>query len=137
MKLTQGHSPEDAARIAATHPGQAHWAGSGPPGRTCHECIEHWGAPRIWRPQDPDVDGCGPAMVLTPPRPRYDTETRELKGTSCWKRTRLLAPVRPIAVPPLPAGVRLLHREPEPAAATEARATAHRSQPAGSQEQGE
>lgn len=40
MKLTEPN-PELAKLEAQTVPGQAHWGGSGPPGRTCGEC-QHW-----------------------------------------------------------------------------------------------
>jgi hypothetical protein len=36
--LTEGYPPELAAQMRATYPGQAHWAGSGPNGKTCGEC---------------------------------------------------------------------------------------------------
>jgi hypothetical protein len=36
--LAPGHDPALAAQIAKTWPGQAHWAGSGPPGLVCGQC---------------------------------------------------------------------------------------------------
>jgi hypothetical protein len=36
--LTAGYAPELAAQMRATRPGQAHWAGSGPNGKTCGDC---------------------------------------------------------------------------------------------------
>jgi hypothetical protein len=36
--LTQGHSDALEYQIHTTHPGQAHWANSGPFGATCGEC---------------------------------------------------------------------------------------------------
>ena len=36
--LTPGYAPNLEAQMRATRPGQAHWAGSGPPGTTCGEC---------------------------------------------------------------------------------------------------
>jgi len=43
--LTQGYDPVLAAQIAKTRPGMAHWAASGPLGRTCADC-DHLG---YWR----------------------------------------------------------------------------------------
>jgi hypothetical protein len=43
--LTQAHPSELAQQIRNTAPGQAHWAGTGPAGRTCGEC-EHF---NYWR----------------------------------------------------------------------------------------
>jgi hypothetical protein len=37
--LTAGHSPELTAQMRATKPGQAHWAGTGPAGKTCGDCV--------------------------------------------------------------------------------------------------
>ena len=37
--LTPGYDPKLAAKIRKTHPGQAHWAGSGPSGATCGDCV--------------------------------------------------------------------------------------------------
>jgi hypothetical protein len=39
LHLTSGYAPELAAQIRTTHPGQAHWANSGPFGATCGECV--------------------------------------------------------------------------------------------------
>jgi len=36
--LTTGYDPTLTAQIAKTRPGMAHWAASGPLGRTCAEC---------------------------------------------------------------------------------------------------
>jgi hypothetical protein len=36
--LTQGYADETARQIAATRPGQAHFAFSGPPNASCAEC---------------------------------------------------------------------------------------------------
>jgi hypothetical protein len=36
--LTAGYEPELAAMMRATRSGQAHWSGSGPPGKTCGQC---------------------------------------------------------------------------------------------------
>jgi hypothetical protein len=36
--LTAGYEPTLAAQMRATHSGQAHWAGSGPSGKTCGDC---------------------------------------------------------------------------------------------------
>jgi hypothetical protein len=36
--LTTGHDPTLTAQIAKARPGMAHWAGSGPFGRTCGDC---------------------------------------------------------------------------------------------------
>jgi len=36
--LTTAHAPEVARQIAASHPGMAHWAPSGPLGETCKQC---------------------------------------------------------------------------------------------------
>lgn len=48
FQLTHGlHREDQPAAMAArvTHVGQAHFAGSGPPGRTCRECtLWHWSA---------------------------------------------------------------------------------------------
>lgn len=41
--LTKPQGEELAAMQAATVPGMAFWAGSGPAGRTCRECV-HWSA---------------------------------------------------------------------------------------------
>jgi hypothetical protein len=38
--LTDADNPELAARVRATVPGMAHFAGTGPEGKTCRECIE-------------------------------------------------------------------------------------------------
>jgi hypothetical protein len=48
MKTSTNMTPGAVNRqvVADTFPGQAHWAGSGPPDCTCRQCI-HWG------------DGCG------------------------------------------------------------------------------
>jgi hypothetical protein len=32
-------NPELEALVRGTHPGQAHWAGSGPAGKTCAGCV--------------------------------------------------------------------------------------------------
>jgi len=42
--LTVGHDPELAAQIARTRAGMAHWAASGPLGRTCADCsyLTYW-----------------------------------------------------------------------------------------------
>jgi hypothetical protein len=42
--LTAGHTPELAAQMRATRPGQAHWAGTGPAGKTCGQCshLGYW-----------------------------------------------------------------------------------------------
>ena len=42
--LTAGHSPELTAQMRATKPGQAHWAGTGPAGKTCGQCshLGYW-----------------------------------------------------------------------------------------------
>jgi hypothetical protein len=42
--LTTGYSPELAAQMRATKPGQAHWAGTGPSGKTCGDCahLGYW-----------------------------------------------------------------------------------------------
>lgn len=37
---TQAHSQRIAEMAAKTVPGMAHWAGSGPAGKTCRECSE-------------------------------------------------------------------------------------------------
>ena len=37
--LTAGYPPELAAMMRATKPGQAHWAGTGPAGKTCGDCV--------------------------------------------------------------------------------------------------
>jgi hypothetical protein len=36
--LTAGYPPALAAMMRATYAGQAHWAGSGPVGKTCGQC---------------------------------------------------------------------------------------------------
>jgi hypothetical protein len=68
--LTPGYAPTLAMQIAKMRPGQAHWAGSGPPGRTCADC-DHLG---YWRKiQDAagnvvstrQYGGCGKFFVLT------------------------------------------------------------------------
>jgi hypothetical protein len=41
QRLTRGHEPHTAATIEASRPGMAHFAGTGPEGRTCRECV-HW-----------------------------------------------------------------------------------------------
>lgn len=110
MKLTSGHPPADETRIASTHPGQAHWAGTGPPGRICGECIEHWGAMRVYHKAAPGSAN----WVLAAPRPRYCRVTGHLEPTSCDKRTRLLAPVKPIAVPPGAAACAYFRENPTP-----------------------
>jgi hypothetical protein len=43
--LTTGYDPTLTAQIAKTRPGMAHWAASGPFGRTCGDC-DHLG---YWR----------------------------------------------------------------------------------------
>jgi hypothetical protein len=40
--LTAGYTPEFVAMVRATKPGQAHWAGTGPAGKTCGQC-DHLG----------------------------------------------------------------------------------------------
>ena len=42
--LTAGYPPELAAMMRATKPGQAHWAGTGPAGKTCGQCshLGYW-----------------------------------------------------------------------------------------------
>ena len=42
--LTAGYPPELAAMMRATKPGQAHWAGTGPAGKTCGRCshLGYW-----------------------------------------------------------------------------------------------
>ena len=42
--LTTGYPPELAAQMRATKPGQAHWAGTGPSGKTCGDCahLGYW-----------------------------------------------------------------------------------------------
>jgi hypothetical protein len=42
--LTAGYSAELEQQIRRTEPGQAHWAGSGPPGATCCACqfLGYW-----------------------------------------------------------------------------------------------
>ena len=42
--LTAGYDPVLTAQIAKTRPGMAHWAGSGPFGRTCGDCsyLTYW-----------------------------------------------------------------------------------------------
>lgn len=50
-KLTRAHDPKTAALIEASRPGMAHFAGTGPEGRTCRECI-HWS--RKWKDIDHD-----------------------------------------------------------------------------------
>ena len=42
--LAAGYDPVLAAQIAKTRPGMAHWAGSGPFGRTCGDCsyLTYW-----------------------------------------------------------------------------------------------
>ena len=37
--LSDGYPPELAAMMRATKPGQAHWAGTGPAGKTCGDCV--------------------------------------------------------------------------------------------------
>jgi hypothetical protein len=37
--LTPGHDPVLASQIRRTRAGMAHWAGSGPAGATCGECV--------------------------------------------------------------------------------------------------
>jgi hypothetical protein len=39
--LTKGHDPILAKQIAASYPGMAHFAATGPLGATCKECV-HW-----------------------------------------------------------------------------------------------
>jgi hypothetical protein len=41
-RLTTGHSDDLEARIFQTHAGQAHLAGTGPPGTKCRDCA-HYG----------------------------------------------------------------------------------------------
>src|SRR5262245_38293745 len=45
LHMTQTHPPELVQQIRASEPGMAHWAGSGPAGKTCGEC-QHW---NFWR----------------------------------------------------------------------------------------
>jgi hypothetical protein len=40
--LTAGYTPEFVAMVRATKSGQAHWAGTGPAGKTCGQC-DHLG----------------------------------------------------------------------------------------------
>jgi hypothetical protein len=42
--LTAGHEPGLSAQIAKTRPGMAHWAATGPFGRTCGDCsyLGYW-----------------------------------------------------------------------------------------------
>jgi hypothetical protein len=44
--LTRAHNPRTSAMIEASRPGMAHFAGTGPEGRSCRECI-HWS--RKWK----------------------------------------------------------------------------------------
>lgn len=46
--LTPGFAAELAENIRKTHSGQAHWGGSGPPGKTCAGCA-HWGYVKLIR----------------------------------------------------------------------------------------
>ncbi len=46
--LTKPQGEELAAMQAATVPGMAFWAGSGPAGRTCRECV-HWCSGKVAR----------------------------------------------------------------------------------------
>ena len=52
--LTAGYPPELAAMMRATKPGQAHWAGSGPAGKTCGDCA-HLGYQRQRRNASGDL----------------------------------------------------------------------------------
>lgn len=83
--LTVGFDAATEALLAETHPGQAHWAGSGPDGKTCHGCAEHWGALRRW---DPKANGGEGELVAQ--RPSYDPVTLALKPIPCHKRTRVM-----------------------------------------------
>lgn len=53
--LTPGLMPPDdavqARRLAASVPGMAHWAETGPDGRTCRECL-HWGSGKRFRREE-------------------------------------------------------------------------------------
>ncbi len=40
-------NPDLAQLARLSHPGQAHFAGTGPQGKTCRECV-HWNAPRSY-----------------------------------------------------------------------------------------
>ena len=42
--LTAGYTPEFVAMVRATRAGQAHWAGTGPAGKTCGQCsyLGYW-----------------------------------------------------------------------------------------------
>ena len=39
-RLTRAHAPGTATMIEASRPGMAHFAGTGPEGRTCRECLQ-------------------------------------------------------------------------------------------------
>jgi hypothetical protein len=52
--LSDGYSPELTAQMRATRPGQAHWAETGPIGKTCGDCA-HLGYQRQHRNASGDL----------------------------------------------------------------------------------
>jgi hypothetical protein len=68
--LTVGYTPEFVAMVRATRAGQAHWAGTGPAGKTCGDCA-HLGYQRQRRNASGDLvksehtGGCARFFQLT------------------------------------------------------------------------
>ena len=71
VRLTE-HMTHNAGqdRIAATHLGQAHVAGTGPRGATCRQCL-HWHSVQNDKPYHPYRAGDDGLMHLEPARCRY------------------------------------------------------------------
>lgn len=78
---SNGHG-ELGELLAASVAGMAHFAGTGPIGRTCREC-ESWGFPRLGKP---DADGL---CDILPPTFKRDPATGELCARRCYRFRQL------------------------------------------------